>query len=70
MRFGKQIERWGTKYARHHYCVDHVLQLTALIAFSGNFTAQNYDEDVSVACLRKARNLVLHVNSSAIANEN
>ena len=43
--FGKRIERWGTKYARHHYCVDHVLQLTALIAFSGNFTAQNDDED-------------------------
>jgi hypothetical protein len=67
--FGKQIERWGTKYARHHYCVDHVLQLTALIAFSGNFTAQNYDEDDSVACLRKARDLVSHVNSSTIANE-
>ena len=67
--FGKRIERWGTKYARHHYCVDHVLQLTALIAFSGNFTAQNDDEDNSVACLRKARDLVSHVNSSTIANE-
>ena len=30
---GKQIERWNAKYVRHHYCVDHVLQLTALIAF-------------------------------------
>jgi hypothetical protein len=66
---GKQIERWNAKYVRHHYCVDHVLQLTALIAFSGNFTAQNYDEDDSVACLRKAHDLVSHVNSSTIANE-
>jgi hypothetical protein len=52
---GKQIERWNAKYVMHHYCVDHVLQLTALIAFSGHITAQNDDEDNSVACLKGTR---------------
>ena len=53
----------------HHYCVDHIFQLTAIIAFSGNASLENYDEDTSVGCLKKARNLVSHINSSSKANE-
>jgi len=67
--FGRTIEGWRAKHLRHHYCVDHVFQLTAIIAFSGNASLVNYDEDTSVGCLKKARNLVSHVNSSCNANE-
>ncbi len=43
---GREIEeQWNTKYARHVYCTDHILQLTAIIAFSGNVAADNYAED-------------------------
>jgi hypothetical protein len=57
------------KYARHVYSADHILQLTAVIAFSGNIAVENYAEDTSVGCLKKVRTLVLHINSSSAANE-
>jgi hypothetical protein len=60
---GREIEeQWNTKYSRHVYCIDHILQLTAVIAFSGN-VVQNYAEDTSEGCLKKARDLVSHINS-------
>jgi hypothetical protein len=67
--FGRTIEGWHANHLRHHYCVDHVFQLTAIIAFSGNASLENYDDDTSVGCLKKARNLVSHINSSCNANE-
>jgi len=67
--FGRTIEGWHAKHLRHHYCVDRVFQLAAIIAFSGNASLVNYDEDNSVGCLKKARNLVSHINSSCNANE-
>jgi hypothetical protein len=43
---GREIEeQWDTKCARHVYCADHILQLTAVIAFSGNVAVENYAED-------------------------
>ena len=67
---GREIEeRWDTKYARHVYCTDHILQLTAVIAFSGDVAVENFAEDTSVGCLKKARDLVSHTNSSTAANE-
>ena len=67
---GREIEeKWDTKYARHVYCTDHLLQLTAVIAFSGTVLVEDYDEDSLVSCLKKARDLVSHMNSSCAANE-
>jgi hypothetical protein len=43
---GREIEQqWNTKYARQVYCAIHILQLTAIIAFSGNVSVENYAED-------------------------
>jgi hypothetical protein len=42
--FGRTIEGWHAKLLWHHYCVNHVFQLTAIIAFSGNASLENYDE--------------------------
>ena len=67
--FGRTLESWHAKHLRHHYCVDHIFQLTAIIEFSGNASLENYDEDTSVGCLKKACNLVSHINSSSKANE-
>jgi len=67
--FGRTNKGWHAKHLRHHYCVDHVFQLTAIIAFSGNANLDNYDEHTSVGCLKKAPNLVSHINSSGNANE-
>ncbi len=62
---GREIEeQWNTKYAIHVYWTDHVLQLTAILAFSGNVAVDNYTEDASAGCLKKACGLVSHVNSS------
>jgi len=67
---GREIEElWNTKYARHVYYTDHILQLTTVIAFSGSVAADNYVEDSSVGCLKKARDLVSFVISSSAANE-
>ena len=67
--FVRPIEGWCAKHLRHHYCVDHVFHLTAIIAFSGNASLENYDEDTSVGCLKKARNLVSHIKFTCNANE-
>jgi len=45
------------------------LQLTAVLAFSGNVSLEGIDEDSSVGVIRKARDLVSHVNSSVIASD-
>jgi len=67
---GREIEEeWDTKHARHVYCTDHILQLTAVKAFSGDVAVANYAEDTSLGCLKKARDLVSHINSSTAANE-
>jgi hypothetical protein len=47
--FGRTLESWRAKHLRHHYCVDHIFQLTALIAFSGDVSLENYDEDTFFA---------------------
>ena len=49
--FGRTIEGWRAKHLRHHYCVDHVFKLAAIIAFSGNASLDNYDEDNSLGYL-------------------
>jgi len=67
---GREIEeQWNTKYARHVYCANHIFQLTAVLAFSGNVSVENYAEDTSVGCLKKAHDLVSHINSLTAANE-
>jgi hypothetical protein len=67
---GREIEeQWNTKYARHVYYADHTLQLTAVLAFSGNVSLESYGEDTSVGCLKKACDLLSHINSSTAANE-
>jgi len=66
--FGQKIVSWDdAPFLRHYYCADHVLQLTAVLAFSGNVAAESEDGDTSVSVIRKARNLVSHVNASVIA---
>jgi hypothetical protein len=35
--FGERILRWNeAPFLRHHYCADHVLQLTTVKAYSGD----------------------------------
>ena len=68
--FGEKIQGWNdVKYLRHYYCADHVLQLTAVKAYSRNITLSMDNEDNSISAIRKMRNLVLHVNSSYVAAE-
>jgi hypothetical protein len=47
------------------YCADHVLQLTARLAYSGKIAIPDNDADAenAVAAVRKAQNLVSHLNS-------
>ena len=68
--FGRKLEGWNdAPLVRHYYCADHILQLTAVLAFSGNVSLEGIDEDSSVGVIRKARDLVSHVNSSVIASD-
>jgi hypothetical protein len=68
--FGEKIQGWNdVKYLRHHYCANHVLQLTAVKAYSGNNTLNADSEDHSVSVIRKVRYLVSHVNSSYVVAE-
>jgi hypothetical protein len=61
---GREIEeRWNTTYSGHVYCADHTLQLTAVLAFFGIVSVESYGEDTSVGCLKKTRDLVLHIQS-------
>jgi hypothetical protein len=66
---GAMLGRWrDAPHLRHYYCSDHILQLTAVQAYSGNVTI-DVGNDNSVAVIKKARNLVSHVNSSVVASE-
>jgi len=47
-----------------------VLQLTAVMAFSGNLVDNALNADVSVSAVRKAKDLVTFVKSSPTATEN
>ena len=74
--FGERILQWeDSTLLRHHYCVDHVLQLTAVKAYSGEVErgALNLEdeegEDNSVTVIKKARDLVTFFHSSAGATE-
>ena len=66
---GGLLDNWqNAPILRHYYCSDHILQLTAVHAFSGNITLGD-GHDNSVGVIKKARNLVSHVNSSIIASD-
>jgi hypothetical protein len=62
---------------RHHYCADHILQLTAVRALSGdiaegrpqNCARQDPGEENSVTVLKNSRDLVSYFHSSTIATE-
>jgi hypothetical protein len=75
---GEKIMGWNEgSFVRHHYCADHILQLTAVKAFSGdisegrpqNRARQDPGEDNSVTVLKKSRDLVSYFHSSTIATE-
>ena len=69
--FGERILQWNeATFLRHHYCADHVLQLTAVKAFSGDVSErvscldeEDEDEDTSVFVLKKAHDLVTFFHS-------
>ena len=66
---GGLLDNWNNApILRHYYCSDHILQLTAVHAYSGNVRLGD-GHDVSVGVIKKARNLVSHVNSSIIASD-
>jgi hypothetical protein len=68
--FGISISSWrDIGLLRHHYCADHVLQFTAVKAYSVNIEVPNdivpEDEvDTSISSVKKARDLVSFVHSS------
>ena len=76
--FGERILNWNeASFLRHHYCADHVLQLTAIKAYSGDVSdrvpqildEEDEGEDTSVSVLKKARDLVSFFHSSTVATE-
>ena len=72
--FGISVSSWpNCPFVRHHYCADHVLQLTAVKAFSGDIheiVPHVYgDTDNTIVAVRKARVLVNHFHSSCRANQ-
>jgi len=72
--FGISVLSWpNSPFIRHHYCADHVLQLTAVKAFSGEIqlTVPHVygDHDNTVLAMKKARVLVNHFHSSYRAHE-
>jgi len=70
-KLGERIGNWSpNSFLRHYYCADHILQRTAVLAFSGNIPSLDiFDEDTSVAVIKKARSLVTYVHSSVIASD-
>jgi Sec-independent protein translocase protein TatA len=76
--FGVSISSWREAvFLRHHYCADHVLQLTAVKAYSGEVDQSiirhvgedDEGEDTSISSVKKARALVSFFHSSCIATE-
>jgi hypothetical protein len=69
--FGEYLDGWENAPAlRSMYCADHVLQLTAHLAYSGNIAIPDNDDDAeNASAVRKARNLVSHLNSSHVAGD-
>ena len=73
--FGASVSSWiDCHFIRHHYCADHLLQLTALKCYSGDIDAtvtidEDGEEDRTVSSLKKARALVSYFHSSTIATE-
>jgi hypothetical protein len=72
--FGISVSCWpNCPFIRHHYCADHVLQLTAVKAFTGdiNSTVPHVygDYDNTIIAVREARVLVNHFHSSYHAHE-
>jgi hypothetical protein len=61
-------------FISHHFCADHVLQLTAVKGFSGDIQDAiphpvDDMEDTTMLALKKARALVTYFHSSAIASQ-
>lgn len=76
--FGRSISSWrDATLLRHHYCADHVLQLTAVKAYSGDIGRELHqpavdnieDRDSSILSVKRARDLVSFFHSSSIATE-
>ncbi len=73
--FGASVSTWvNCHLIRHHYCADHLLQLTAVKCYSGDIDAtvtidEDGEEDRTVSSLKKARALVSYFHSSTIATE-
>jgi hypothetical protein len=66
---GQKMETWrDDPQLCHHYCSDHILQWTAVFAYSGNIPSDDM-EDNSVSAVQKACDLVAYVNSSINATE-
>lgn len=71
--FGTSISSWQhCPFVKHHYCADHVLQLTAIKCYSGTIDEtlrERGDDDGTVSSLKKARALVSYFHSSTTATE-
>jgi len=73
--FGISVSSWPTApFIRHHYCADHVLQLTAVKAFSGEIESSIPhlfldNQDTTVVAVKKARALVTFFHSSSRASD-
>ena len=73
--FGISVSSWPTApFIRHHYCADHVLQLTAIKAYSGDIQDAvphpvDDEQDTTISAIKKARALVTYFHSSAIASQ-
>jgi hypothetical protein len=69
-QLGERVCQWrDALQLRHHYCADHVLQCTAVMAFSTNLVDNALDADLSVSAVCKAKDLVTFVKSSPTATE-
>jgi hypothetical protein len=70
--FGEKIDKWiDAPILRHYYCADHIFQLTAVYAYSGNIPAVlRPDEDQSVTVViasEKIKRAQLEVNPTCTA---
>jgi hypothetical protein len=72
--FGTSISSWQQcPFVKHHYCADHLLQLTAVKCYSGTIDEilcnHGDDDDGTISSLKKARALVSYFHSSTTATE-